>query len=78
MDEALARMNVARFRELLAAEPDEVKRGTLHRLLDEEVAKLRALHPREPGNRKPSRRQPSNDSTDPYQRLPEAPPSPQQ
>ena len=65
MDEALARLNVDRFRRLLGEEQDEAKRATLSRLLDEEVARLRAL--------RPPRGKPSRD-----QRLASAPPSPQQ
>jgi len=43
MDKAIAKLNIAHFREKLAAEQDEVKRQTLLRLLAEEEAKLAAL-----------------------------------
>jgi hypothetical protein len=43
MDRTVARLNVERFRKLLAEEVDEGKRKTLLRLLAEEEAKLASL-----------------------------------
>jgi hypothetical protein len=43
----VARLNIEHYRKLLARETDESKRQILHRLLDEEEAKLRA--PGSPG-----------------------------
>lgn len=43
MEEAVARLNIEHYKQLLATEPDDAKRQTLMRLLAEEEAKLRAL-----------------------------------
>jgi hypothetical protein len=43
MDEIIARLNIERFRELLAKERDEAKRQTILQLLADEEVKLRAL-----------------------------------
>jgi hypothetical protein len=43
MDRTVAKLNIAHFRKLLAAETDETKRQTITRLLAEEEAKLEAL-----------------------------------
>ena len=40
MDKAIARLNIAHFREKLVTEQDETKRQTLLRLLAQEEAKL--------------------------------------
>jgi len=47
MDRTVARLNIERYRKLLAAETDETKRQVLLRLLEEEEAKLSA--PQKPG-----------------------------
>jgi hypothetical protein len=43
MDQAVARLNIAHYRNLLANEVDETRRHTVRRLLAEEEAKLAAL-----------------------------------
>ena len=43
MNRDIAQLNITHFRELLAKETDEEKRGTLARLLAEEEAKLKSL-----------------------------------
>lgn len=43
MDRTVARLNIERYRKLLARERDEGKRQILLRLLDEEEAKLKRL-----------------------------------
>jgi len=43
MDEIIARLNIERFRKLLAEERDEAKRQTILQLLADEEVKLRAL-----------------------------------
>ena len=40
MDRSVARLNIQRYRQLLAEEIDEAKRALLQRLLAEEEAKL--------------------------------------
>ena len=44
MDRDIAQLNIAHFRKLLANETDQVKRATLHRLLADEEAKLKAVN----------------------------------
>ena len=47
MDRSVARLNVDRYRRLLAAETDEVRRRVLLRLLAEEEAKITDPRPPE-------------------------------
>ncbi len=42
MDRTVARLNIEHYCKLLTQEADEAKRQTIHRLLEEEEAKLRA------------------------------------
>jgi hypothetical protein len=49
VDRTVAHLNIERYRRLLKAEMNETKRQTLLRLLAEEVAKLAAVRPPQPG-----------------------------
>jgi hypothetical protein len=51
MDRSIARLNIQRFRKLLAEEIDEAKRLTLQQLLAEEEAKLQTAEGKSPEQR---------------------------